>query len=97
MSLQPPEFESESQEAEWWYDHRAEVEAEFLLASSEGRLKRSTGLGEDDFVDEPAHSVDAGALKQARELLERSGSSRNDRTQSLSDSVLPSEKFRRAS
>jgi len=71
MSLKLPDFESESQEAEWWYEHRAEVEADFLLAAADGRLKRRTPAGE--FVAEPPHQIAPEDLADAREVLERSG------------------------
>jgi DNA-binding MarR family transcriptional regulator len=40
MSLQIPHFENEEQEAQWWYDHREETEADFLEALKDGRARR---------------------------------------------------------
>jgi hypothetical protein len=30
-----PKFNSEAEEADWWYEHRAELEEEFLQAAKE--------------------------------------------------------------
>lgn len=38
--LKVPKFETEAEEAQWWYDNRAKVSAEFHKAAQEGRLKR---------------------------------------------------------
>ncbi len=38
--LKIPKFETEAQEAKWWYDNRSKVSAEFQKAANEGRLKR---------------------------------------------------------
>lgn len=32
-----PKFESEAEEAQWWYDHRDEIGADMLAAVLEGR------------------------------------------------------------
>ena len=37
-----PHFDSEDQEAQWWYDHREELTEEFMQAYREGRLKRAS-------------------------------------------------------
>ena len=42
MSLQIPSFENEEQEAQWWYDHREEVEEDFVQGIRDGRVKRAT-------------------------------------------------------
>ena len=70
MSLRYPEFESESQEADWLYDHRDLIEAEFLVAASEGRLTRQGRLGV-----EPAGSwtVAPDDLSAAKNVLHESG------------------------
>lgn len=34
-----PRFENESQEAQWWYDHREELGEGFLQAMGDGRAK----------------------------------------------------------
>jgi hypothetical protein len=94
MGLQLPQFESEKEEAEWWFNHRAEVEAVFLLAASEGCLQRRTGLGEDCLVEEPAHALDPEMLREARELLERS-EIWTDNT--ITASPVPTEKLQKAS
>ena len=38
--LKVPKFETEAEEAQWWYDNRDKVSAEFQKAAREGRLKR---------------------------------------------------------
>ncbi|HEY9126227.1 MAG TPA: hypothetical protein VIM62_03830 [Acidobacteriaceae bacterium] len=35
-----PKFETEAEEAQWWYDNRDKVSAAFHKAAKEGRLKR---------------------------------------------------------
>ena len=42
MSLTIPEFENEEQEAQWWYDHRDEVEEDFVQGLKDGRVKRAS-------------------------------------------------------
>jgi hypothetical protein len=42
MSLTIPHFENEEQEAQWWYDHREEVEEDFVQALKDGRVKRAS-------------------------------------------------------
>ena len=38
--MKPPKFQSEAEEAKWWYDHSAELSEEFQQAFKEGRVKR---------------------------------------------------------
>ena len=38
--LKIPKFETETEEANWWYDNREKVSDEFVKAAQEGRLKR---------------------------------------------------------
>ena len=42
MSLRIPRFDNEEQEAQWWYDHRDEVEDDFVQALRDGRAKRAS-------------------------------------------------------
>jgi DNA-binding MarR family transcriptional regulator len=42
MSLTIPLFENEEQEAQWWYDHRDEVEEDFVQGLKDGRVKRAS-------------------------------------------------------
>jgi hypothetical protein len=39
LSLTIPRFENEEQEAQWWYDHREELDDDFLQAMRDGRAK----------------------------------------------------------
>jgi len=38
--LKFPEFATETEEANWWYDNREKVSEEFQKAAKEGRLRR---------------------------------------------------------
>ncbi|HTX75964.1 MAG TPA: hypothetical protein VMD29_07150 [Terracidiphilus sp.] len=38
--LKVPKFQTEAEEAKWWYDNRDKVSAEFHKAAKEGRLGR---------------------------------------------------------
>ena len=38
--LKIPRFRSEREEADWWYEHRDALEAAFLKAATDGRLRR---------------------------------------------------------
>lgn len=40
MGLVVPKFESEAEEAKWWYDNRGKLSDEFEQAFKEGRLRR---------------------------------------------------------
>jgi hypothetical protein len=37
-----PAFQSEAEEAQWWYDHREEIGADMLAAVREGRTSLSS-------------------------------------------------------
>jgi predicted DNA binding CopG/RHH family protein len=37
-----PKFESEAEEAKWWFDNREELDKDFAQAFAEGRLRRRT-------------------------------------------------------
>ena len=37
-----PNFASEADEAKWWFEHRDELDQDFLKAAEEGRLGRDT-------------------------------------------------------
>jgi len=37
-----PKFESEAEEAKWWFDNREELDKDFAQAFVEGRLQRRT-------------------------------------------------------
>jgi hypothetical protein len=36
--LKLPKFQNESEEAQWWYDHRGDLDAEFEKAAANGTL-----------------------------------------------------------
>ncbi len=37
-----PNFASEAEEAKWWFEHRDELDQDFIHAAEEGRLGRGT-------------------------------------------------------
>jgi predicted DNA binding CopG/RHH family protein len=37
-----PDFKSEAEEAQWWFDHQDELDKDFAKAAAEGRLGRGT-------------------------------------------------------
>ena len=39
MALDIPNFASEKEEADWWYDHREEMSDDFAVAGSRGELR----------------------------------------------------------
>jgi hypothetical protein len=40
--LKLPKFKNESEEAQWWYDHREDLDAEFERAAANGTLGEGT-------------------------------------------------------
>ena len=61
-----PAFSSEAEEAQWWFDHRAETSADLLAAVQEGRsgmgsLGRAKKLREE--ADKQAHQAQATAAR----------------------------------
>jgi hypothetical protein len=40
--LKIPRFDNETQEADWWYDHRHEVARDMIAASKAGKLGEGT-------------------------------------------------------
>ena len=44
MSLNFPEFASEQEEADWWYEHREEVSDDFAEAAAKGELRSLRGV-----------------------------------------------------
>ncbi len=72
MSLREPEHKTESEEADWLYDHRALIQAEFLVKAAAGLLlRRNSRTGEHTPV--PAADVSPLDLAEARKLLSDSG------------------------
>ena len=37
-----PDFKSEAEEAQWWFDHQDELDKDFAQAAAEGRLGQGT-------------------------------------------------------
>jgi len=44
--LDLPHFNSEAEEADWWYNHRDQVEANMVQAAADGKLQRRDSLTE---------------------------------------------------
>ena len=66
MSLELPHFKSELEEADWWYEHREEVEAEFVIAAAKGQLRQ--GIGVDQIVVAPI-GVNSEDLERAESIM----------------------------
>jgi hypothetical protein len=71
MSLDVPNFASEAEEADWWFEHRAEVEAELVQAAAEGRLQqRSSVLPESSALNLIPVEAEDAALAAAQSIRE---------------------------
>ncbi len=55
-----PKFESEAEEAKWWFDHRAEVGADLVAASRRGVV------GEGSLARSERKLREANAMRQAK-------------------------------
>ena len=76
MSEQPmkhlPEFKSEAEEAQWWFEHREALGEEFATAIDEGRVTRGMMLKR-GLVPTPSIQIDPEDLTQAKALAEKKG------------------------
>ena len=68
---QLPTFESEAEEAKWWYDNREEHDAAFARAIREGRAR--WGKLEDRIAEAKSIRLDAEDEARARELARKQG------------------------
>lgn len=57
--LKMPRFESEAEEAQWWYDNREAVSQEILKAAREGRLGEGTAARQARRIKEANERVSA--------------------------------------
>ena len=72
MSLREPEHSTESDEADWLYEHRHLLSAESVIDGAAGRLVRGD-LETGTYISVPPWQVPASELEQARQLLVDSG------------------------
>jgi len=78
MALNLPDFASEKEEADWWYDHRDEVSDDFAAAASEGKVRSVRDMLLEDhnlilpdaFVSLPMSNAD---LAKAKEIAAKQG------------------------
>jgi predicted DNA binding CopG/RHH family protein len=67
-----PAFQSEAEEAQWWFDNREAHAEEFVQAIDEGRVTRGAMLKR-GLVRTPTIQIDAQDLSQAIILAEKKG------------------------
>jgi predicted DNA binding CopG/RHH family protein len=67
-----PKFESEAEEAKWWFDNQEELDKDFAQAAAEGRLGRGTAarLGG---IPTTTIRLDPVDIELARKLAEKRG------------------------
>jgi predicted DNA binding CopG/RHH family protein len=70
--LKAPKFRNETQEANWWALHQAQIADEFTRAASEGRLGRSSVVRKGT-TPTTAIRLDQEDLVRARAQAERKG------------------------
>jgi|SRR5580658_10503147 hypothetical protein len=78
--LKVPKFAKESEEAQWWFDHREEVAKAFEEAAREGRLRRGSVASLARKENAPMGvtptttiRLDPGDISRARALAARRG------------------------
>ncbi len=67
-----PAFESEAEEAQWWFDNREAVGEEFVRAIQEGRATRGAMMRR-GLVRTPSIEIDPEDFSQAQALAEKKG------------------------
>ena len=70
--LKAPKFDNEAQEADWLYEHREELAAEFLQAAQEGRVRHGT-LKQRGVTPATTIRLAPEDISRARTLAERRG------------------------
>jgi predicted DNA binding CopG/RHH family protein len=68
-----PKFESEAEEAKWWFDNQAELDKDFAKAFAEGRLQRRTEPRISTAVPTTTIRLDPADIQMAREQAEKRG------------------------
>jgi hypothetical protein len=73
ISTKPrPVFETEAEEAQWWFDNREIVGDEFVQAMRDGRATRGAMLRR-GLVRTPSIQIDPEDISQAQVLAEKKG------------------------
>ena len=67
-----PEFSSEAEEARWWFDNQAELDADFERAAADGELSRGT-VARRAGIPTGMVPLDPEDMKLATELAEKRG------------------------
>jgi len=68
-----PKFATETEEANWWYDNREELDNDFLQALKEGRVRRRIGPRVSTPVPTTTIRLDPADIELARTLAEKKG------------------------
>ena len=68
-----PKFESEAEEANWWFDNREELDKDFIKAFAEGRLRRRTEPRPSTAVPTTTIRLDPVDIEKARGLAAKRG------------------------
>ena len=68
-----PKFESEAEEAKWWFDNQAELDKDFAKAFAEGRLQLRTEPRTSTAVPTTTIRLDPADIQMAREQAEKRG------------------------
>jgi len=67
-----PDFESEAEEADWWFNHQDEILGDFEQASKEGRLLRGSAARV-SALPTTTIRLDPADIEMARTLAEKKG------------------------
>ncbi len=67
-----PKFESEAEEAQWWFDNQDRFDADFAKALAEGTLGRGSAMKQVLFLQQSVVPDSADAL-HAQRLAEKKG------------------------
>jgi len=82
-----PEFKSEAEEADWWFDHQDEILDDFIAAEAEGRLGPNPALVYSVPLSNVIH-LEPRSLAVAREQAAKRGIDYEDYVQRLVDEGL---------
>jgi len=73
QKLDIPVFATETEEADWWYDHRDLVEKEFHTAVAEGRVKRGLPIPPSQRMVETTIALNASDSRKAHAIAAKRG------------------------
>ncbi len=82
-----PEFKSEAEEADWWFEHQDEILDDFIVAEKEGRLGSNPALVYSVPVSNVVH-LEPRSIAVAREQAAKRGVDYEDYLQRLVDDGL---------